>query len=55
MCRPRVWEILDWAESVGLYLSSVSPLESQCSLLADSSVALIGQGERAEEGSVQPH
>ena len=29
--------------------------ESQCSLFADSSVKLIGQGERAEEGSVQPH
>lgn len=31
------------------------PSESQHSLLADSSVKLIGQGERAEEGSVQPH
>lgn len=32
------------------------PSESQHSLLADSSIKLIGQGEeRAEEGSVQPH
>lgn len=58
-CKRAVWGILDLGESVGLYLSSPHHHprvhESQGTLLSDSRVKLIGQGERAEEGSVQPH